>query len=172
MGATTSILTFEEFEQLPDEVGKTELLDGELSLLPPPKTIHMRIAYRLHAALVPWANQVVGLGETDLEMGYKLASNTWLVPDVSIEHPNQLQGDYLEGSPLLAVEIVSDANSAEQLERKVKHYLTNGGLEVWLFYPKTRTVWVYRHDEAHSFRGKLQSQLFPGMEMDLEAIFG
>jgi len=28
--ATTTLLSFEEFEQLPDEPGKVELLDGEL----------------------------------------------------------------------------------------------------------------------------------------------
>ena len=38
MGVSTSLLTFEEFEQLPDDPGKLELLDGELIRLPPAKT--------------------------------------------------------------------------------------------------------------------------------------
>jgi len=38
MGATTKLLTFEEFEQLPDAPGKRELLDGELIEWPPPQT--------------------------------------------------------------------------------------------------------------------------------------
>jgi hypothetical protein len=35
MGTTTSLLTFEEFERLPDEPGKLELLHGELFHVPP-----------------------------------------------------------------------------------------------------------------------------------------
>ena len=39
--ASTTLLTFEELEQLPDEPGKMELLDGELIRLPPAKKRHI-----------------------------------------------------------------------------------------------------------------------------------
>jgi len=35
MGATTTRLTFEEFERLPEQPGKRELLKGELIEVPP-----------------------------------------------------------------------------------------------------------------------------------------
>jgi Uma2 family endonuclease len=34
---TTTLLTFTEFQELPDSTGKRELLDGELIEMPPPK---------------------------------------------------------------------------------------------------------------------------------------
>jgi hypothetical protein len=43
MGAIKTLLSFEEFERLEDEhEGKTELLEGELFHLPPPKRKHNR----------------------------------------------------------------------------------------------------------------------------------
>ena len=52
MGATnTGLMTFEEFERLPDheESLKLELLDGELIRMPPPGRMHMEVAhYFLH----------------------------------------------------------------------------------------------------------------------------
>jgi hypothetical protein len=36
MGAVGTLLTFEQFEQLPDKDGRRELLEGELIEVPPP----------------------------------------------------------------------------------------------------------------------------------------
>ena len=43
MGTTTSLLTFEEFERLPDQPGKRELLKGELIDGPPAEEKHNTI---------------------------------------------------------------------------------------------------------------------------------
>jgi Uma2 family endonuclease len=48
---TTTLLTFEEFEQLPSEPGKTELLDGELIQLPLAKNQHVKTSHRLRDRL-------------------------------------------------------------------------------------------------------------------------
>ena len=53
MGTTTTLLTFEEFERLPDQPGKRELLEGELIELPPAELIHNRIAHRIWRLLMP-----------------------------------------------------------------------------------------------------------------------
>ena len=42
--STTALMTFAEFEQLPDCPGKQELIDGEVIQLPPPVAIHTLIA--------------------------------------------------------------------------------------------------------------------------------
>jgi hypothetical protein len=52
MGTTTSLLTFEEFEHLPDEPGKLEFLDGKPFHLPPAILKHMEIAKRLFLILI------------------------------------------------------------------------------------------------------------------------
>ncbi|HEV3332703.1 MAG TPA: Uma2 family endonuclease [Bryobacteraceae bacterium] len=172
--AATTLLSFEEFEQLPSEPGKLELLDGELIHLPPAKFKHMKLAYRLCDLLKPIvaaSDNAAGLGEVYPEMGYKIGQKAWLVPDVSINRINQPCGDYLEGSPALAVEIISEANRAEDVDRKVKTYLANGGKEVWVVYPKTQYVLVFGEGRVEEFRGTLRSAIVPGLLIDLDQLF-
>jgi len=171
---TPTLLSFEEFEQLPTEPGKVELLDGELIQLPPAKFKHMEIARRIQVLLmraVDKAGDSARLGEVYHETGYKFASRAWLQPDVSIPYRDQPCGDYLESAPALAVEVISKSNTAEQMDRKVDIYLTNGGVEVWLVYPNTRCVWVFREGHAGQFQSVLRTSLLPGLEIDLSQLF-
>ena len=174
MGVSTSLLTFEEFEQMPDEPGKLELLDGELIRLPPPKFNHMEIADHLCDLLkqaLAGPNRSPHLGRAYVEMGYKMGGTVWLRPDVSVLHAHQSRSGYLEGAPALAVEIISESNTAQEIDRKVKKYLSSGGIEVWVVYPKTLCVWVFRQGHAEEFRGELRSELFPGLTIDFDILF-
>jgi Uma2 family endonuclease len=171
---TTTLLSFEEFERLPDEPGKVELLDGELIQLPPAKFKHVEIAHRIRALLLPAVDKAgasARLGGAYLEMGYKFGTGAWLQPDVSIPYRDQPCGDYFESAPALAVEVISESNTAAQMDRKMKIYLANGGVEVWLVYPDTRCVWVYHEGHAEEFEGVLRSSLLPGLELDLTQLF-
>ena len=174
MGTTTSLLTFEEFERLPetDDPGKCELLEGELIQLPPPEKGHMLIAHDLQDALRPVAARSASMGRVLVEMGFQIGKKSWLVPDVSIVYRDQKGTKYFEGAPLLAIEIISESNKAADVDRKIKLYLANGSQEVWVVYPATRCVWVYRAEGAQEFRGVLRSRLIEGLEIDLAAIFG
>jgi Uma2 family endonuclease len=171
---TTTLLSFEEFEQLPDEPGKVELLDGELIQLPPAKYNHMEIARRIHVLLmraVETTATSAKLGKVYFETGYKFSNKAWLQPDVSIPYRDQPIGDYFESAPALAVEVISESNTAAQMNRKMRIYLTNGGVEVWLVYPNTRSVWVYREGHAEEFQTVLRTSLLPGLEIDLGQLF-
>ncbi len=138
--STTSLMTFAEFEQLPDAPGKRELIDGELIELPPPRFDHSQIA----AWFFDLLRTVLGKSRVWLETGYRIGGG-WLQPDVSVIWPNQpLVDGYLSGSPMLAVEILSPANSAADIERKLTLYLSEGGGEVWVVDSKRRIMTVYR----------------------------
>ncbi|HEY2018796.1 MAG TPA: hypothetical protein VGH38_35065, partial [Bryobacteraceae bacterium] len=65
MATTTDLLTFEEFEQLPENFddGKVELIEGEVNRMPPPFTQHMRIAMRLLKILDAALLMLHGRGE-------------------------------------------------------------------------------------------------------------
>ena len=167
MATSTGLLTFEEFEGLPDEPGKMELLDGELIRLPPAKVKHMEIAIRLFRVL-DGANKD---GDAYIETGYKIARNVWLVPDVSIAYPGQPRNDYFDGAPLLALEIISESNRAEDVDRKVKKYLSGGGIEVWVIYPKTQSVKVFRQGSIWECQTALESDIFPGLTIELAQLF-
>ena len=176
---TTGLMTFEEFERLPDheESFKLELLDGELMQMPPAITVHMRIVKQFFLILMRGvellqnAGRAGDLGEVFPETGYRFGRN-WLVPDVSITHAGQAEGKYLEGAPALAVEVISDSNTAKQMHKKVVAYIENGAREVWVAYPDTRSVIVHRGKNATEVSGVLTTDLLPGFSIDLAEVFG
>lgn len=179
MGDVRTRLTFEQFEQLPDEPGKCELLEGELFQLPPAKSKHNKNSERLFL----WLRALVmdlhargycaNLGVAHIEMGYRLGPLTWLQPDVSITHAGQPEGDYYEGAPALAVEIVSESNTPRRIARKVAAFLGHGAVEVWVIYPDRREILIHRKNlPVLTHSGRFTTDLLPGVEIDLDAILG
>jgi Uma2 family endonuclease len=137
----STLLTDEEFLNLPEFAGRQELLDGELIELPPAKHSHSELVKRL----VELLHTALDTSRVWTETAYRLRRGRWLVPDASVSWPNQqVEDDWFQGSPMLAVEVASRGNSPDQLEQKVVAYLEHGVGEVWIIYPKTRTMVVFR----------------------------
>src|SRR5579872_1419715 len=140
MDVRTTPMTFSEFERLPDQPGKCELVKGELIELPPAELKHGRASHRifrrLDAALKQAHDrgQAAFLGEVFVEMGYRLGADGWLQPDVSVTHGGQSEHKYFEDSPAIAIEIVSPGNTAKRMDAKVALYFEYGAREVWLIY--------------------------------------
>ena len=47
---------------------------------------------------------------------------------------------------MIAIEIISPGNSAEEIHRKREAYLEEGVAEVWIVYPVSRVMEVFRKD--------------------------
>lgn len=141
MGATTR-LTIEEFLSLPVTSGKQELLDGELITLPRAELSHMQIAIRLHLMLMA----VLPESRARIETGYQL-SRGCLQPAVSVTWPAQpVENHWFQLAPMIAIEIVSGANRPEHIDKKTAVYLEEGAAEVWVIYPGTRSMTVFRQE--------------------------
>jgi Uma2 family endonuclease len=139
MSTTTQAMTWAEFKKLPDTPGKRELLNGELIEMPPAKLDHMELLMRFVMFLAPLRRQFRVMAET----GYRIGRG-WLVPDVSIMWPEQqVGGGYAIGSPMIAIEIISDANPPARVKKKAVAYLEGGAEEVWVVYPKTRSMAIH-----------------------------
>jgi Uma2 family endonuclease len=181
MGDVRTLLTFEQFEQLPDQPGKRELLRGELIELPPAKLKHNQTAHGFYDLLksalagLQRRGEAMTLGQVWHEMGYQMSAVNWFQPDVSITHAGQAEGEYFQGAPALAIEIVSESNTAQAIDAKVQEYLAAGALQVWVVYPKRRHMWLYETGEpsqvcAVMCSGRFALTLLPGVELDLDAI--
>ena len=172
------LLTFEEFERLPDEPGKRELLEGDLIDLPVAELRHKRIAHRIYGLLNDAVNAAhdrggaAELGEVFHEMGYKLSENSFVQPDVSVTHRTQAEGKYFAGAPAIAIEVVSPSNMAEEMETKVALYFQHGAREVWRVFPKTRHVVVHVGAVAHTVleQDSIRTSLLPGFELPVRDI--
>jgi len=172
-------MSFADFERLEQGAGHIELLKGELVRLPPAKLRHNQIGKRLLFLLEAALEKVrrdrpdARWGEAYQEMGYFLRRDpgTWLQPDVSLTNPEQASGDYYLGAPLMAFEIISESETATDLDKKVAEYLAYGAAEVWLIYPSSRHAWVYTAAAtARRETQSIDSDLLPGVDIPLDQI--
>lgn len=148
MSTTTSPVTFEQFENLPNSEFHQELLDGEVITLPPPKRSHAETVRRVEEVL--WT--ALDRSRVWIELGLRIGDN-WLIPDVSVLWPEQqVVDDYTSGSPMIAIEVASKGNTPEELDRKTQLYLSGGAAEVWVVYPRTRSMLVFRSDSDEALR--------------------
>ncbi|HTX39190.1 MAG TPA: Uma2 family endonuclease [Bryobacteraceae bacterium] len=175
--ATTTVLTWDEFLRLPDQPGKQELVKGELIELPPAKDRHNTLGHRiffcLHTALeqAHAHGEASGLGEVRMEAGYRLGGQTCLQPDVSVTHAGQRIQDYLQGSPAIAIEVVSPGNTPRALAAKTALYFEYGALEVWHFYPEEgHAVVQIAGAEPATVRDFVTTPLLPGFALHVQEI--
>jgi Uma2 family endonuclease len=171
MPTAVELVTFEDLERMPDEPGKTELLDGELIQMPPAILPHNILSENLFLRLRRMVDALRagraarGLGKVHFEIGYKLGGDpdSWLIPDVSVAHRDQPGVRYYEGAPPIAVEVVSESNTAGKIDRKIEKYLANGRQEAWVVYRKTRRVLTHfaGRDEVEIGRAYIRSRALP-----------
>ena len=115
-----------------------------------------------------------------METGYQLSPETVRIPDVSFVPADRMReidlDRRIQGAPALAIEVVSPTDLAEELTQKVKQYLAAGAKAVWVFYPKTREVQVFRADGGSFVRREHETledpDLLPGFSLDLKSVFG
>ncbi len=100
MGTTTKLLTFEQFEQLPEQEGITyELDEGELLMEPSPALRHNLIRQRIAMHLMQFVESH-GLGVIVEEMDFRLGHNTVRNPDVAFITTEHLRKIDLDRSPV------------------------------------------------------------------------
>jgi len=157
--AATTLLTVEEFLKMPLKEGiKYELVHGqvvETNVMGTARRFHERVKANCIRLLVAYILQHP-LGEVFSETAFMLTEDLMCIPDISVIRQDRLGGDQntlYEGSPALAIEVVS-SDAAADLERKIEDYLAYGSQEAWVVYPEQKVIRTYRRD-GHSilFKG-------------------
>jgi len=174
MSART-LLTFEQFEQLPDDGLTHQLLEGELISAPPFRVRHVVVRQNLADALRSFVEER-RLGVAYVRAAFKLSPRTLLQPDVSFIRTAQLEradpDGYDEGSPAIAIEVAAESNTAAELDRKMELYFAHGAEEVWVVYPETRRVRLHFPDgTSRTACDELQSGSLPGWSAPATAVF-
>ena len=140
--AATALVTFAEFEQLPDPPGsRLELHNGEVVDVLPPQLGHSFISHNLYDALKASCSTAAFVA---MELGFKVGEREYRVADVAVIPLSRrkilpLEG-YLEGSPEVVIEILSPSNSATEMYTKEQLCLENGCREFWVVNPRNQTV--------------------------------
>ena len=177
MGTTTK-LTFDEFQKLPEREGAIyELDEGELLMEPSPALRHNLVRQRIAMKLIQFVESR-NLGIVVEEMDFRLSPDTVRNPDVAFitsEHLKKIDLDRspVDGAPALAVEVISPSNSAQDMAKKTQQYLASGCRAVWIVYPSLRMAEIYSPSGTRQIREPelLQAEdLLPGFSLSLNYI--
>lgn len=175
-------MSVEEFDRLaePDDLSY-ELDEGELVVMTKPRPLHNRIVLRLSAEMVKYLD-AHSVGEVfDSENLFVLSPNIKRAPDVSFlrtERAKQIDPNAdIPGAPDLAVEVLSPNDTVLAMRRKIRQYFAAGAQCVWIIYPETREVEVWKQPSQP--QKVLQetdvledADLLPGFALRVGALFG
>lgn len=174
--------TLADWERLPADGYRYEVLDGYLFMSPPPSIEHQRSSGNLFALMWAYAHKF-RLGEVMCApVGVKLPGQAVPVqPDivfVRAERLDILGKAYVEGAPDLIVEILSPSNWWVDRHEKFAAYQTAGVREYWLADYRARTIEVFVWDDGeYVLTGRfgagatVTAQALPGFAVAVDDIF-
>lgn len=153
MSTGSQVLRFAEYLELPETARRQEVVDGVLLMPPAPSPYHQWIVQEIFVRLRSFVRE--------RRLGVTLVAPVDLViqreplrarqPDVlylSAERSGlrglaDLRGlQLLEIAPDLVVEVLSPANTRQQVEAKLEDYRRMGVQECWLVSPEAETIEV------------------------------
>ena len=182
MAVSTKLMTADELLMLPDDGKRYELIEGVLNEMSPAGAAHGFVASNANGILRQFAH-ARGLGSVfAAETGFVLSTDpdTVRAPDAAFVAAERLPaGDlpagYLRLAPDLVAEVVSPSDAAPELKSKVCTWLDAGCRLVWVVYPATRSVTVYRSREDVQVLGVDDvldgSPVFDGFSAEVRELF-
>jgi Uma2 family endonuclease len=181
MSIQEKLYTAEELAQMPADNKRIELVKGELVEMAPSVDKHGIMSGEIGYAAIDHVKKNNIRGYVTIESaGYILSRNpdTVRAPDVAFiskdRLPDKLQGEYFPAAPDLAVEIVSENDSATEVQEKVMEYLRAGTRLIWVFYPKMRSVVVHTPEGSHTLgiNDTLDgAPVLPGFKLSVRDVF-
>jgi Uma2 family endonuclease len=143
----TKLITAEELFEMGD-IGRVELIRGEIVRMSPAGSEHGRIAAKVL--------RLIGSFTEERKLGVVFAAETGFTierdpdsvraPDVSFVSSGRYipTPKYFEGAPDLAVEVMSPSDRWSDVTEKIDGWLAAGCKSCWVVDPKTRSISVHR----------------------------
>ena len=173
-------MTVREYQALPDDGYRHELVAGYVVAEPLPVARHDRVRGRIERMLHGFVTER-GLGEVFGHLGYLLAEqpDTIRGPDVSFVSKARLERfderRFFPGAPDLAVEVLSPSNRPGEIHAKVADYLAAGASLCWVVDPARRRVAIYTQILFPKYLSADDildgGDVLPGFAVDVAALF-
>lgn len=151
------VWTDEEFMALSKDGHRYEVVNGELVDMGNSGMEHGYVASILVASMTTFVQQHKLGAVCDSSTAFKLKNGNKRSPDVSFVSRERLKGlkrpprGFFQGSPDLAVEILSPGNTVEEIHDKIVEYFDNDTRLVWVIHPDEKYVLVYHAIEPDGF---------------------
>jgi Uma2 family endonuclease len=180
MSIASTITTAEQLLKAGD-IGRCELVRGELRMMSPSGYPHGRFTARLAKLLANFVDER-RLGEiAGAETGFltERDPDTVRAPDAAFVRAARLvnapRRGYFPGAPDLAVEVLSPDDTATEVLAKTQEWLDAGATEVWLVDPEREVVTIHRAAAPMRTLGKtdviLSDDLLPDLKLPVRDIF-
>ena len=178
----TRLLTAEDLLRLSSEGVRGELIRGVLCETMPTGHEHGAIVVNLSTELRNFIKprRLGWLVASDSGVWLERDPDTVREPDIAFISAENIPLDaritgYAEVTPDFVVEIASPSDSRREVHDKAQMWLLHGVRLVWVVYPNTRTVDVYRVDGAVNTLTEDDSldglDVLPGFACEVGAIF-
>ncbi len=192
MRAVTSkakLLTFEEWQKLPETKQKCEVVDGVIYMPPSPDSDHQWVQQETFVRCYEFsrASRLGVFLHAPLDLVIQRSPLRVRQPDImflnsertGITNRSDLKGrSPLEVSPDIVVEILSPSNTRSEMDARLEDYRQIGVYQCWLVSPEAETVEVIdlTGNEPRSLaifgsEDTLTSDLLPGFELSLREVF-
>lgn len=172
---TTRLMTFAEFEQLPDPQSyRYELRHGELVQVPFPKFEHSLIQETLRDL---FTTASAGAGRAYVELGFRaLPDGEYRRADVAwvsnSRRAEQNVKGHFQGAPDIVIEVLSPSNTVAEMLDKEKLCLENGSAQFWMVDIDRRQVKVSTPDgHTITYKSGQEIPLLFGGRLAVDAIF-
>ncbi len=170
-------MTVSDYDRLPDDGPRYELIDGELIEMPAPTPLHQAVQFHLLALMYFFVVQR-GLGRVfgaplDVQLSGRIVQ-----PDVlyiSAERIDIITDRRIVGAPDLVLEVSSPSTEDYDQGDKRELYRMTGVREYWFIDVEKRsaTVWALVGDRYVEQRpdeqGQFASTILPGFAVDVAA---
>ncbi len=144
--------TIEDIYALPDGQ-RAELIDGQIYMMAPPKTIHQRISGALHSAIYQYIKTKKGSCEVfaaPFAVFLNKDNKNYVEPDISVIcDKDKIDDRGCNGAPDWIIEITSPSDPQRDYGIKLFKYRTAGVREYWVVNPQKKTVMVFDFEKEH-----------------------
>ncbi len=176
-------LTYEDYVLFPDDGRRHEVIEGDHTMTPAPKTTHQRISFNLALAIGSFVKQrnlgLVLAAPCDVI----LSDENVVQPDllyVTKERSEIVTEDNIRGAPDLIVEIISETTRKRDELTKRKLYERYGVREYWIVDPELETVRIFKRSDSgyaapveftREKSDTLVTDLLPGFQLSVSELF-
>lgn len=162
------VYTIDDIYALPDGQ-RAELIDGEMYMMAPPRTMHQRILYATARKISDYIDGKKGNCEVfvaPFAVFLNADSKNYVEPDISVICDKEKLDEYgCNGAPDWIIEIASPTDSHRDYGIKLFKYRTAGVREYWIVNPQTRIVMVYDFEDEsgtnqYTFDDEIPSRIY------------